>query len=255
MNPLLAEFIGTALLIILGNGVVANVVLSQTKGNNSGWIVITFGWAMAVFVAVFTMGQFSGAHINPAVSIGLAAAGLFDWAMVPMFVAAQIAGAFFGAVIVWLSYKDHFEATDDVGGILACFSTGPAIRKPASNFITEMIGTIVLIFSIFYLQGPSFLDTDGSMLTTITVEGKEVGFGLGALSALPVAFLVFAIGLSLGGPTGYAINPARDLGPRIAHALLPIPTKGDSDWAYSWVPIFAPLSGALIAAGLFLALS
>lgn len=251
MNPLLAEFIGTALLIILGNGVVANVVLKETKGNSSGWIVITFGWAMAVFVAVFTMGQFSGAHINPAVSIGLAAAGLFDWAMVPSFITAQVAGGFVGASLVWISYKDHFDVTEDSGGILACFSTGPAIRNTFSNFLTEMIGTFVLLFAIFYLIGPGFTNSEGKLLTSITVDGQDVGFGLGALSALPVAFLVLAIGLSLGGPTGYAINPARDFGPRMAHAILPLKHKGASDWGYAWVPIVAPVVGAILAALLF----
>ncbi|MCC5935119.1 MAG: aquaporin family protein [Candidatus Cyclonatronum sp.] len=255
MGPFLGEFIGTAILILLGNGVVANVVLNQTKGNNSGWIVITFGWGMAVFTAVFVVGQFSGAHINPAVTVGLAVAGLFDWGMVGPYIAAQLLGAFTGAVLVWLAYKDHFAATEDGPAKLAVHSTGPAIRNTGSNLITEVIGTIMLVFGVFYLVGPGFMSADGEMLTAIVINGQEVGFGLGSLSALPVGLLVLAIGLSLGGPTGYAINPARDLGPRIAHAVLPIPNKGDSDWGYSWIPVVGPIVGAVIAALLFGALS
>jgi glycerol uptake facilitator protein len=255
MSPIIAEIIGTAILILFGGGVVANVVLKQTKGNNSGWIVITWGWAMGVFVAVYGMGQFSGAHINPAVTFGLALAGLFDWAMVLPYAVAQTLGGFIGAVLVWLAYKDHFAVTDDEGAKLAIFSTAPAIRKYPSNFITEVIGTFILIFGVLYLVSPGFVSLDGELLSVIVINGEEVGFGLGSLAALPVALLVLGIGLALGGPTGYAINPARDLGPRIAHALLPIPGKGSSDWAYSWVPVIAPLAGAAIASGLFLMLS
>lgn len=251
MSPFLGEVIGTAILILLGNGVVANVVLNQTKGNNSGWIVITFGWGMAVFTAVFVVGQFSGAHINPAVTVGLATAGLFDWAMVPMYIGAQLLGAFIGAVLVWLAYKDHFAATEDGPAKLAVHSTGPAIRNTPSNFITEVIGTVMLVFGVFYLASPGFMGADGQMLEAITINGQQVGFGLGSLAALPVGLLVLAIGLSLGGPTGYAINPARDLGPRIAHAVLPIPNKGSSDWGYSWIPVVAPIVGGVLAALLF----
>mgnify|MGYP000220794035 CR=1 FL=1 len=251
MSPFLGEVIGTAILILLGNGVVANVVLNQTKGNNSGWIVITFGWGMAVFTAVFVVGQFSGAHINPAVTVGLATAGLFDWAMVPMYIGAQLLGAFIGAVLVWLAYKDHFAATEDGGAKLAVHSTGPAIRNTPSNFITEVIGTVMLVFGVFYLASPGFVGADGQMLEAIVINGQQVGFGLGSLAALPVGLLVLAIGLSLGGPTGYAINPARDLGPRIAHAVLPIPNKGSSDWGYSWIPVVAPIVGGVLAALLF----
>ncbi len=254
MSPFIAEIIGTAILILFGGGVVANVVLNKTKGNSSGWIVITWGWAMGVFVAVFAMGQFSGAHINPAVTIGLAAAGLFDWAMVIPYMLAQTFGGFLGAVLVWLAYKDHFTATEDEGVKLAVFSTGPEIRNYPSNFLTEVIGTFILVYGIFFIATPGFISVNGEMLSTIVINGQDVGFGLGALSALPVALLVLGIGLALGGPTGYAINPARDLGPRIAHAILPFPHKGSSDWAYSWVPIFGPLTGALVAAGLFLIL-
>lgn len=254
MSPFIAEIIGTAILILFGGGVVANVVLNKTKGNSSGWIVITWGWAMGVFVAVFAMGQFSGAHINPAVTIGLAAAGLFDWAMVIPYMLAQTFGGFLGGVLVWLAYKDHFAATEDEGVKLAIFSTGPEIRNYPSNFLTEVIGTFILIYGVFFIATPGFMSVNGEMLTSIVINGQDVGFGLGALSALPVALLVLGIGLALGGPTGYAINPARDLGPRIAHAILPFPHKGSSDWAYSWVPIFGPLTGALVAAGLFLIL-
>jgi len=252
MSPFIAEIIGTAILILFGGGVVANVVLNKTKGHNSGWIVITWGWGMGVFIAVFTMGQFSGAHINPAVTLGLAAAGLFDWPLVVPYMLAQTLGGFIGAVLVWLAYKDHFAATEDGPTKLAIFSTAPEIRNYSSNFMTEVIGTFILVYGVLYLPEAGFINTDGELLTSITVNGQEVGFGLGALAALPVGLLVLGIGLALGGPTGYAINPARDLGPRIAHAVLPFPHKGSSDWAYSWVPIAAPLIGALVAAGLFL---
>jgi glycerol uptake facilitator protein len=255
MSPIIAEIIGTAILILFGGGVVANVVLNKTKGNSSGWIVITWGWAMGVFVAVFAMGQFSGAHINPAVTIGLAAAGLFDWAMVIPYMLAQTFGGFLGAVLVWLAYKDHFKETEDGATKLAVFSTAPEIRNYPSNFLTEVIGTFILVYGIFYIATPGFISANGEMLTTIVINGQDIGFGLGALSALPVGLLVLGIGLALGGPTGYAINPARDLGPRIAHAVLPFPHKGSSDWAYSWIPVFGPLTGALLAAGLFIILS
>ena len=254
MYPFIAEIIGTAILIIFGGGVVANVVLKKTKGHDSGWIVITWGWGMGVFVAVFTVGQFSGAHINPAVTIGLAAAGLFDWIMVVPYIIAQTFGGFLGGVIVWLAYKDHFSATEDEGVKLAIFSTAPEIRNYPSNFMTEVIGTFILVFGVIYMVSPGFIGPNGEFLETINLNGKQIGFGLGALSALPVGLLVLGIGLSLGGPTGYAINPARDLGPRIAHAILPFPHKGSSDWAYSWVPVFGPIAGAFIAAGLFLLL-
>lgn len=243
MNSILiAEIIGTMLLILLGNGVVANVVLNGTKGNNSGWIVITTGWAFAVFVGVIVAGPYSGAHLNPAVTIGLAVAGKTPWADVPMYLAGEMIGAMTGAFLVWLMYKDHFKATEDEGGKLACFSTGPAIKNTASNLISEIVGTFVLVFVIFYLAGPTF-ETE--------TTGRAV-MGLGSIGALPVAILVWAIGLSLGGTTGYAINPARDLGPRIMHAILPV--KGNSDWGYSWIPIVGPIAGAVIAAVLYMQL-
>ncbi|GAP64663.1 MAG: aquaporin family protein [Ardenticatenia bacterium] len=229
MNVYLAELIGTMILIILGDGVVANVVLNKSKGQNSGWIVITTGWGLAVAVAVYAVGWISGAHINPAVTVGLAAIGQFDWGMVPGYIIAQIVGAFLGAVIVWLAYLPHWEATEDPGAKLAVFSTGPAIRNTAANFITEVIGTAVLVGGVLWIGNAN----------------NGIGNGLGPLL---VGFLVWSIGLSLGGPTGYAINPARDLGPRIAHQLLPIPGKGDSDWAYGWIPVVAPIVGGVIGA-------
>ncbi|MEX2600284.1 MAG: MIP/aquaporin family protein [Balneolaceae bacterium] len=255
MSPFFAEIIGTAILMLFGSGVVANVVLNKTKGNNSGWIVITWGWGMGVFIAVYTMGQFSGAHINPAVTVGLAAAGLFDWAMVFPYIIAQTIGAFIGSTLVWIAYKDHFAATEDPGAKLAIFSTTPEIRNYPSNVATEMIGTFILIIGVFYLTTPGFITENGEMLSMIVIDGQEVGFGLGSLSALPVGLLVLGIGLALGGPTGYAINPARDFGPRIAHTFLPFPAKGSSDWAYSWVPIVGPILGALLAAGFYRLLS
>ncbi len=231
MHPYLFELIGTAFLILLGNGVVANVVLNKTKGNNSGWIVISFGWAIAVFVGVYISAAQSGAHLNPAVSIALAMTGKFSWQLVPWYIGAQFAGAMLGALLVWISYKKHFDETTDAGAILAVFSTGPAIRNPLFNLATEIIGTFVLIFGVLFIAGGDVK--------------------LGSLDALPVALLVLGIGLSLGGPTGYAINPARDLGPRIMHFLLPISGKGDSDWGYSWVPVIGPVLGAALAALLF----
>ena len=236
---------GTALLVLLGNGVVANVVLRQTKGEGSGWIVITFGWGMAVFVSVFCVGDISGAHINPAVTLGLAVAGKFAWSSVAGYVVAQILGGIVGATLVYLVYKDHYAVTDDPGGKLATFSTGPAIRGAGTNLFSEVIGTFVLVFAVLSMVAPS-LSLDGGV--------AEAALGLGAIGALPVGLLVFAIGLSLGGTTGYAINPARDFGPRIAHAILPIPGKGDSDWGYAWIPVAGPLLGGLLAALLYSAM-
>ncbi len=237
MSPFLAEVLGTMLLIILGDGVVANVVLNQTKGQSSGWIVITAGWAFGVTVAVYAVGTFSGAHLNPAVTIGLASIGKFPWASVPAYVLAQMLGAFLGAVIVWLAYLPHWAVTPEPGLKLAVFCTGPAIRNPVSNLITEIIGTAVLVLGVLAILTPKNLNPD---------YGWNVGLG----PAL-VGIIVWAIGLSLGGPTGYAINPARDLGPRIAHALLPIRGKGASDWGYAWIPVAGPILGGLIAAFLY----
>lgn len=241
MSPFIAEIIGTMLVILLGNGVVANVVLKGTKGNNSGWIVITTGWAFAVFVGVTVAGPISGAHLNPAVTIGLALIGKFAWSQVSYYIIAQIIGAMLGAFLVWLFHKDHFTITEDEGGKLACFSTIPAIRNTFSNLISEIIGAFVLIFVIFYIAGPE--------LSIGTASDAKIG--LGSIGALPVAILVWAIGLSLGGTTGYAINPARDLGPRIMHSLL---LKGSSDWSYAWIPIIGPIIGSCLAALLYMAM-
>ena len=244
MSSFLAELIGTAILILLGDGVVANVLLNKTKGNGAGWIVITFGWGMAVFVGVFCVSQFSGAHLNPAVTLALAASptGDFHWAQVPAYLAAQMIGAFLGAVIVYFFYREHFKATDDADLKLACFCTAPNIRAMATAFFCEVVGTFVLVFPILLMENPSLALDLGA------ASPKNVKMGLGAIGALPVGLLVFAIGLSLGGTTGYAINPARDLAPRIAHAILPIRGKRDSDWGYAWVPVLGPIAGALLAA-------
>jgi len=249
VSPYFAEFLGTAMLVLLGNGVVANVLLSDTKGHGGGWIVITFGWGMAVFVAVFCVGDISGAHINPAVSIGLAAAGVFSWAQVPGFVAAQMAGGFFGGILVYLYYKDHYAQTGDAGLKLATFGTGPQIRNAGSNLFSEIAGTFVLVFAVLSMAIPQVVFEEET-------AGLSSGqLGLGAIGALPVGLLVLAIGLSLGGTTGYAINPARDLGPRIAHAILPIPGKGDSDWGYAWIPVVGPIFGGVLAGLLYLAVA
>lgn len=242
MDEFVAEFVGTSLLIVVGSGVVANVVLNKTKGFNSGWMVITTAWALGVFIGVVVAGPYSGAHLNPAVSIGLAITGDFAWAMVPKYVLAQIIGAMFGSGIAWLVYKDHFDVTDDPALKFAPFGTVPAIRNYPSNLFSEIIGTSVLIIVILYSTEPMLGD------------GTDTPIGLGSLGALPVAFLVWVIGLALGGTTGYAINPARDFGPRLMHQILPIKGKGSSDWAYSWVPIAGPIIGAAMAAGIYLLL-
>ncbi len=242
MNIFLGEVIGTMFLILLGDGVVANVLLSKSKGQNSGWIVITTAWALAVFVGVYTSLAVGGnAHLNPAVTVGLAIAGAVGWGDVPIYIAGEFVGAFLGAVLVWLAYLPHWAETQDTGLKLAVFSTGPAIRNTTANVVCEIIGTFALMFGVFLIKGASM--ASGGAVTDIS---------LGSLGALPVALLVWVIGLALGGPTGYAINPARDLGPRIAHAVLPIAGKGDNDWGYSWIPVVAPIVGAAIAAILFL---
>ena len=244
MSILLAEILGTMILIICGNGVVANAVLKGTKGNGSGWIEITTSWALGVFLGVIIAGPYSGAHLNPAVTVALATTGGISWAVVPEYLAGEMIGAMLGAFFVWLVYKDHFKITDDEGGKLACFSTGPAIRNTISNLTSEIIGTFVLVFVIFYIAGPSI---------NLGIEGNTGAvIGLGSVGAIPVAFLVWVIGLSLGGTTGYAINPARDLGPRIMHAILPV--KGKSDWGYAWIPVVGPIIGALIASFLYMAI-
>ncbi|MFE3459767.1 MIP/aquaporin family protein [Nocardiopsis aegyptia] len=236
----LAEFVGTAILILLGGGVVAGVVLAKSKSENAGWIVVTFGWGMAVAMAVYVTGTTSGAHINPAVTIGLASIGDFEWSLVPGYIASQIAGAFTGAVLVYLAYFAHWKHTDDPDAKLAVFSTAPAVRHPVANFITEVIGTAMLLLGILGINANSEYVSNGDVdLSSLFATG---------LAPLLVGLLVLAIGLSLGGPTGYAINPARDLGPRIAHALLPIPGKGSSDWGYAWIPVVAPIVGGVLGA-------
>jgi glycerol uptake facilitator protein len=224
-----SEVIGTGLLILLGDGVVAGVLLSKSKAENSGWIVITFGWAMAVAMAVYAVGQFDGAHLNPAVTLGLAVIGATQWSNVPQYIGGELVGAFIGAVLVWAHYSHHWKETEDPGLKLAVFSTGPAIRNPLFNIISEIIGTFVLVFGV----------------VAITNGGNKLS---GGLAPLLVGLLVFAIGLSLGGPTGYAINPARDLMPRIAHFVLPIPGKGSSDWSYAWIPVVGPIIGGILGA-------
>jgi glycerol uptake facilitator protein len=230
MTPFIAEFVGTTILLLLGNGVVANVLLNKTKGNNSGLIVIAFGWAIAVFVSVYCVGSVSGAHLNPAVTIGDAVSS-GNWDKVLVYIPAQLLGAMLGSTLVWLAYKQHFDETEDANAKLAVFCTSPAISNVFYNFLTETVSTFILILGVL-MMGKSSPD-------------------LGPLSALPVALLVLGIGLSLGGPTGYAINPARDFGPRIMHFLLPIKNKRDSNWSYSWIPIFAPIVGAVLAALLY----
>jgi glycerol uptake facilitator protein len=231
MNAFFAEFFGTAIIIVFGGGVVANVLLNKTKGHNSGWIVISFGWAVGVFTGVLIAAPYSGAHLNPAVTLALVLANKFSITQMPVYICAQLLGAMFGALLVWLAYKKHFDSTEDGDAKLAVFCTAPNIRSYWYNVLTEIIGTYALALAVLYMAKP------------------EVG--LGALNALPVAIVVLGIGVSLGGPTGYAINPARDLGPRIIHFLLPIHNKRDSDWGYSWVPIVGPLIGASLAAIVF----
>jgi glycerol uptake facilitator protein len=235
MNAFFAEFFGTAIILVFGGGVVANVLLDKTKGHASGWIVISFGWAVGVFTGVLISAPFSGAHLNPAVTLALVLADKFSASLMLMYVAAQLLGAMFGAFLVWLAYKKHFDATSNADYKLAVFVTSPNIRSYWYNVLTEAIGTYVLALAVLYMAEP------------------EVG--LGALNALPVAIVVLGLGLSLGGPTGYAINPARDLGPRIIHFILPIPGKRDSDWKYFWVPLLGPFTGAALAALMFRAFS
>jgi glycerol uptake facilitator protein len=252
MHPYLAEFIGTALLVLLGNGVVANVVLPRTKGHASGWVVITLGWGMAVFVAVWCVGEASGAHLNPAVTIGLWSAGKFAGGKLLGYVAAQLAGGFVGAALVLLFYWDHYRTSDNPGDKLATFCTAPAIRNTPINLFGEMLGTAVLVLAVLLAVQPSV-----SMVAEAagSLDEPSMKMGLGSLGALPVGLLVLSIGLSLGGTTGYAINPARDLAPRLAHAVLPVPGKGDSDWGYAWIPVAGPVLGGLLASMLFKAIT
>ncbi len=237
MNVYIFEFIGTAMLILIGNGIVANLILKGTKGSDSGWVGISLAWGIAVFIGVFISADVSGAHLNPAVTIGLATAGKFSWTLAPGYFIAQVLGGMMGNLLVWLTYKKQYEATEDAGAILGTFSTSPAIRSPFWNMVTEIIGTFALVFGVFYIAGGAVGDDPVS---------------LGSLDALPVALLVMGIGFGLGGPTGYAINPARDFGPRLLHAILPIKNKGKSDWGYAWVPVIGPIIGAVLAALVFL---
>ena len=227
MTIFLYEFLGTALLLLFGNGVVANVVLNKSKGQNSGWIVISFGWAIAVFIGVYVAAKGSGAHLNPIVTLTMAYLGRINWSLVPAYFAGQMLGAFAGSVLVWLMYKQHFDATENPDAKLAVFCTHPSIRHPFYNFLTEAIASFGFIQGVLYLAAPAG--------------------DIGSIAALPVALLVLGVGLSFGGPTGYAINPARDLGPRIAHFLLPMEGKRNSDWGYAWIPVFGPVVGGLLA--------
>lgn len=232
MTPFLAEILGTAIVIIIGNGVVANVVLPKTKGNNGGLISIVLGWMIAVFVGVYITAESSGGHLNPAVTIALATAGKFSWSLVPSYILAQMLGAMLGALVVWIVYSAHFNATDNAADQLACFATGPSIRDLKHNFLVETIATFFFLIGIFFI--------------------KPAGIEMGAMSALPVSLLVAGIGFGLGGPTGWAINPARDLGPRIMHFMLPMKGKGPSDWGYALVPVLGPVIGGILAAIVYL---
>jgi len=235
MSTFLAELMGTAIMIIIGNGVVANVVLPKTKGHGGGLLAICFGWGLAVFVAVYATASVSGAHLNSAVTLALAAAGKFSWSDVPLYLTAQLLGAMLGAFFVWATYRQHFDASDDASLKLASFSTAPSIHHPTQNLLSEIIATTVFILAILFIT--------------------KADHSLGSLDALPVALLVIGIGLGLGGPTGWAINPARDLGPRIMHAILPIKNKGGSNWRYSWIPVLGPIIGAFIAVLIYGAIS
>ncbi|KQS25386.1 MIP/aquaporin family protein [Dyadobacter sp. Leaf189] len=233
-SPFVGELVGTMILILLGNGVVANVILKSTKGANAGWIVITAGWGFAVMIGIFTANAFgsAAAHLNPAVTVGLAVLKN-DYSLVASYIPAQLIGAFLGAILVWLQYLPHWKVTEDAGTKLACFATDPALRSTGPNFISEFIATIILIIGVVAIGYAG------------TSDPEKGGIPSGVTPYL-VGMLVWSIGLSLGGTTGYAINPVRDLGPRIAHAILPIPNKGSSDWGYAWIPVVAPIAGAVI---------
>jgi glycerol uptake facilitator protein len=244
MNTFLAEAVGTMLLVLLGDGVVASVLLERSKGQNSGWIVITIGWGVAVAMGVYAVGRISGAHLNPAVTIALAATGSFPWASVPGYIVAQLAGVFAGAILVWVAYLPHWALTPDPAVKLGVFATAPAVRNTGANLVTEIIGTAVLLFGILAIaaNGQAFTRPGELDLSAVFSHG---------LQPLLVGVLVLGVGVSLGGPTGYAINPARDLGPRLAHAILPIAGKGGSDWGYAWIPIVGPIIGGVLGALMF----
>lgn len=240
MDTFLAEFIGTTILMLLGIGVNANTSLKNTiGGENSNWVLVSMGWGLSVFVAVFITGQFSGAHLNPAVTIGLATIGKFSWSLVPTYIFIQLLGAIFGSWLAYLVYIDHYRLTDNEDTVRGSFCTGPAIKNYKNNFFSEIIATFILVFGIFYIVEPN-----------LEIQGEVVNFGLGALDALPVGILVWVIGMTLGGTTGFAINPARDFGPRLVYSLLPRKNK-NADWSYSWVPVFGPFSGAILAGLLY----
>lgn len=249
MNIYLAEFIGTAILILLGNGVVANVGLKKSNGNNGGWIVITTAWGFAVMVGAYSVGWISGGHLNPAVTIGFSMAGLFPASKVAGYVIAQVLGAMFGQLLVYLTYKLHYDATEDAGAILSSFSTGPAIKNYKWNFVTEFIGTFMLTFGLLAIG-----HVKNQAFTVSLPTGQSITGFTGIVGPLLAGFYIWSLGLSLGGPTGYAINPARDFGPRIMHSILPIPNKGDSNWAYAWVPILGPIAGGVVGALTYVAL-
>ena len=245
MTPFIAEVIGMMLLILIGNGVVANVALDKTKGNDGGFLLVNFAWGLSVYAAVVVAGPYSGAHLNPAVTIGLAIAGKFAWASVLPYIAAQAIGATIGCILYVTMYRDHYLATKDLDAKLSTFCTSPAIRNPLPNLASEIIGTFVLLMGVFFITNPELSMPDG----------KEAMIGLGSVGALPIALFITVIGMGLGGTTGYAINPVRDLVPRFMHGILPIGERRDSDWGYAWIPIAGPLLGAAIAAGLYMALS
>jgi glycerol uptake facilitator protein len=245
MSPFVSEIVGTFVLIALGVSVNANASFKTAYGHGGGWLLINFGWGLAVFCGVVVAGPFSGAHLNPAVTVGLASAGLFPWGDVTSFILAQFIGAMLGAFVVWLNFKDHFDKEENPSTKLGVFSTAPAIKNLLLNFIGEVTGTFILVFVILFITGPDFIS--GSI--------PDAKIGLGSVGALPVAFLVMVIGMGFGGTTGYAINPTRDLGPRIIHALMPIKGKKGSDWSYAWLPVIAPIVGGVLAAVLFLALN
>lgn len=248
MHPFAAEFIGTLMLVLFGNGAVANVLLVRTKGNNSGWIVITAGWGLAVFIGAFCASPFSGAHLNPAVTVAMVLSNELPVDQAGGYIVAQFLGAMAGGLLVYVLYREHFKVTDDGDAKLACFCTAPNIRSLGQAYVCETIGTLALILPIFLMTTPNLIQRG------MPAESDPV-LGLGSLGLLPVGLLVFGIGLSLGGTTGYAINPARDLGPRLVHALLPVPGKRNSDWSYAWVPLAGPLTGAVLAVAIHRALT
>ena len=240
MSNLLGEFLGTAILLLLGVGVNANTSLKNTIGNkDSSWVLVTMSWGLSVFIAVFITAKYSGAHLNPAVTLGLAVTGKFSWSLVSGYIIAQLLGAILGSWLAYLTYIDHYRVTKDEETVRGSFCTGPAIRNYKNNFFSELIGTFILVFAIFFIAKPM-----------LEIDGEVVNFGIGALDALPVGIVVWVIGMALGGTTGFAINPARDFGPRLMYSLLPRKNK-KPDWSYSWIPVLGPISGGVLAGLLF----